>query len=148
MKKLFKRFRTKPAPQNTAEISKISKIIGPLIEDLAKEIYTEYNFELVNQPITYIVPAVWGASIEGKLSDSQQEIFQKITPVIEQIIVAFEFDQLKDSQLFAMGYLIRGLLISKITFMIEATINRELNQTKHEECHGGLLDRMETIGSA
>ena len=148
MKKILKHFRTKSSPENVAEIARISKTIGPLIENAVKEVFKDYSLELVNNPLTYIVPAVWGASVEGELSDSQKEIFLRINPVIESIIAVFEFKKLTQAQKFAMGYLIRGLLISKITFMVEATRNRHLDQDGRQECDGSLLNRMETIGTA
>jgi hypothetical protein len=148
MKKMFRYFRTKKAKTNSNEIPKITSVIGPLVENLAKEIFTGYSTHLVNRPLTYIVPGVWGASAEGELSVSQKEIFLKVSPVVEQIIAAFAFEKLNDPQKFALGYLIRGLLISKITFMIEASKNRALNPTKQSTCHNNLLHRMETIGSA
>ena len=44
--------------------------------------------------------------------------------VITDIIELLEFKDLNDSQEFAIGYLIRGLIISKITYLIEASKHR------------------------
>ncbi|MBF0497321.1 MAG: hypothetical protein HQK58_12230 [Deltaproteobacteria bacterium] len=134
---------------NEAEdILKISRAVGPLIEKTAIEIFTAYYQELLTEPVTYIVPAIWGASKEGQLTVSQRHISQKISPIIEEIISLFGFDGLTGAQKFALVYLVRGLLVSKIIYMIELVKNQR-GSRKNTEKSGNCLDPLaETIGSA
>ena len=77
-----------------------------------------YQTRLLTQPISYIVPAVWGAKKEGELEDTQKEINKQIIPVIKELFAALESKDLDAPQEYAIRFLIRGLIISKITFMI------------------------------
>ncbi|MBF0476100.1 MAG: hypothetical protein HQK59_09750 [Deltaproteobacteria bacterium] len=133
---------------NAEDILKISRAAGPLIEKTVIEIFTAYYHELLNEPVTYIVPAIWGASKEGRLTVSQQHISQKISPIVEEIINLFEFDGLTGAQKFALLYLVRGLFVSKIIYMIELVKNQRSSR-KNTEKEGSFFDPLaETIGSA
>ena len=98
--------------------------IKEIIDETTNAIFITYKEELLSEPITYIIPAVWGKIKQGKLTESQHEIFERIDSVITDIIELLEFKDLNDSQEFAIGYLIRGLIISKITYLIEASKHR------------------------
>jgi len=96
-----------------------------IIDNTANEIFLAYKKNLLLEPITYIIPAIWGEIKEGNLTSAQQEITAKIEPVISRIMHLFEFENLNKAQKFAVGYLIRGLIISKITTMIESLRNQK-----------------------
>ena len=72
------------------DVMKITKVIGPLIDKTANEIFMSYHARLISEPITYIVPAVWGAKKEGELEDTQKEMNRQFIPVIKEL-----FDSLK-----------------------------------------------------
>ena len=107
------------------DITDIAKEIRPLIDDLAGEIFKSHHAVLVSEPITYIVPAVWGAKKDGTLTRTQEEIHGKVNPVVREIYESFGFSGLTEPQEFAVLYLVRGLVISKITYMIEALKARQ-----------------------
>jgi len=109
---------------------RISRVIGPLIDKTAEEIFISYKTRLLSEPIIYIVPAVWGAKKEGELEDTQKEINIKVIPVINELFDALRIRDLSGAQEFAIGFIIRGLIISKITYMIEAVRNRGIRMTK------------------
>ncbi len=56
------------------DLMKISKVVGPLIDKTVNDIFVSYREKLVTGPITYIVPAVWGARKEGEPDRTQKEI--------------------------------------------------------------------------
>jgi hypothetical protein len=96
-----------------------------IIDDTANEIFLSHKKNLLSEPITYIIPAIWGEMKDGNLTSAQKEITEKIEPVISRLMRLFEFENLNKAQKFAVGYLIRGLIISKITYMIEALKNQK-----------------------
>ena len=100
--------------------------IKEIIDKTTNMIFISYKEKLLTEPITYIVPAVWGEIKDGKLTTIQREINKKIVPTINSIMDILELEDLHGAQGFAIGYLIRGLLISKIAYMIEAFKNQEV----------------------
>ena len=98
--------------------------IKEIIDDTTNEIFISHKAEFMLEEITYIVPAVWGKIKHGKLTDTQLEINGKINDVITDIIQMLDLKDLNNLQEFAFEYLIRGLIISKITYLIEASKHR------------------------
>ncbi|MBF0510405.1 MAG: hypothetical protein HQK57_15970 [Deltaproteobacteria bacterium] len=122
---LISKFFSKPFKKDEPEdVLSVSRVVGPLIDQLANSIFTTYSAELLAGPITYIVPAVWGATKEGELTAMQKEMNGKIAPVVDETIDSFGIRGMTGSQQFALGYLIRGLIISKIIYMIEVVRNQ------------------------
>ncbi len=85
---LFSRGKKKQGPE---DYQSISRILRPLIDGVSKEICNTCASELLIEPITYIVPAVWGVNKEGKLTDTQKEINRMIAPLITSTINQFDF---------------------------------------------------------
>ena len=130
LKKLF----TKEKPRKEEDIMTIANCIGPLLDGAVNEIFTNYRTELLSEPITYIVPAVWGAKRDGDLTPVQKEIHAWIMPVINKVFDSLQIKDLNSNQEFAIYFLIRGIVIAKITFMIEALLNR-INERDAEVQH-------------
>ena len=104
--------------------------IKEIIDNTTYRIFTCYQKELLSEPITYIIPAVWGKIKQDRLRESQKEINRTIDSMIADIINELEFDALKDVQRFAVEYFLKGLVISKITYLIEAFKNRPPDPVK------------------
>lgn len=143
--KLFSKTTNKEKPEDVMEIT---KVIGPLIEETASKIFASYNTELLAEPVTYIVPAVWGANKDGELTATQKEINQQVAPVIEKVFESLQLKGLSRSQEFSIRFLIRGLIISKILYMIEALKNRAGNKVISCEQKTNTLDAIEPLGTA
>ena len=103
-----------------------------IIDKTTNVIFITYKEELLSEPITYILPAAWGRIKDGELSSTQKEIYGIIESMIIDIMERLEIDGLNDTQGFTIGYLIRGLLISKIIYLVEASRNR----SKEDLCKG------------
>ncbi len=125
---------------------KIARDIGPQIDSLVNEVFSRYSQELLAQPITYIVAAVWGAGKDGDLTDIQREIHGTIAPVIERIVHSFHMDSDKSAEKYAIGYLARGLIIARITYMIEAVKNYYIKNHPYMKYKD--YDIHKTIGNA
>jgi len=122
--------KKKKAPEDLTEIS---KIIAPLIDKTANDIFMSHCNELLEKPITYI--------IQAKIND-------KIAPVMERILRLFEFKNSSGEQEFAFEYLLRGLFVSKITFMIELKKNLELKAITAAKAGNDILSQARPIGNA
>ena len=105
---------------NTDESSSILKI-KEIIDETTDTIFSLHKKDLLNSPITYIIPAVWGRIGNGDLNPKQKNIFLSIESMVSDVIEIMEFDDLTDSQRFSIEYLIRGLVISKITYLIASS---------------------------
>ena len=95
-----------------------------IIDKTTSMIFNSYKKELLSEPITYIISAVWGKIKQGTLTANQEEIYETISSMVENIMGILELDELNEAQIFAIEYFIRGLVISKITYLIEAFKNR------------------------
>ena len=143
--KLVSRCVKKEGPEDPM---KIAKIIGPLIDKTAHDIFVSYSKKLVTEPITYIVPAVWGAKKNGELTISQKEMHKKIAPNINEIMVSLELGEISEAKKFAIGFIIRGYIISKITYMIEMVKNRGIKSIASENEEEDILGQIEPLGNA
>jgi hypothetical protein len=148
MKILKKIFQNNDKQEKPEELSMIAREIGPLIFQIADDIFRSYSVELLASPIDYIVPAVWGAKKDGELTSFQKEINQKILLAVKEITQVFEFRELSNAQAFAIGYLIRELFISKIVFMTELLKHQSVIEYGSEPVADNILNHMEPIGTA
>ena len=126
----------------------IADIIGPLIEKSVWDIFVSYRAELLAEDITFVIPAIWGAKKDGELTAVQKAINVEIVPVIERIFASLDIRGLDSSQDFALNYLIRGLIIAKVTYMIEAFRSRLKDRTLDEQGLKDALLRFKPLGSA
>ncbi|MBN2125029.1 MAG: hypothetical protein JW821_12095, partial [Deltaproteobacteria bacterium] len=135
----------KDTPEDMIEMA---RAIGSLIDETAIEVFIDYRTKLMGKPITYIVPAVWGVEMDGGLDGIQSDMTRRVGPVVDDIFRRLRIANLTESQAFAIGYLIRGLIVSKVTYMIEAF--RNLTET-HPAGGGippGVFEDMEPVGTA
>jgi len=82
-------------------------------------LFTSYKTELLSEPVTYIISAVWGKKEHGNLTADQKEIHANISVIIDDIIEILGIELVNDAQRFGIEYLIRGLIISKVTYLFE-----------------------------
>jgi hypothetical protein len=111
---------------NSDDSSSILRI-KQIIDETTDTIFSIHKKDLLVNPITYIVPAVWGRVKKGDLNPKQKNIFLSIETMVRNVIEIMEFDELTDSQRFSIEYLIRGLVISKITYLIASSKTNEQN---------------------
>ena len=89
--KLIKRlFEKRQEPETQAGITEMARAIGPLLDRAANDVFLEHRNILLSEPITYIVPAVWGAAKNGDLTPEQHEINRKLLPVIHEVFEILE----------------------------------------------------------
>ena len=132
--KILKDFLAKMKPRKQyIDIMQIADIIGPMIEKAVWDIFVGYRVELLSEDITFVIPAIWGAKKDGELTSTQKAINGQIVPVIKRIFELLDIKDMDSSQEFALNYLIRGLIIAKITYMIEAFRSRLKDKTLDEQ---------------
>ena len=105
---------------NSDDSTSILKI-KEIIDETTDTIFSLHRNDLLNNPITYIIPAVWGRIGKGDLNPKQNNINLSIESMVRNVFEIMEFDDLTDSQRFSIEYLIRGLVISKITYLIASS---------------------------
>lgn len=137
----------KKRPQNGQESlnpTVLAAQISPLLDELNHQIFLEHQACLMRESIDYVVPAVWGAKKDGRLTPEQQEMHQKILPFIRRILGVIGLEDLDESQRFAVDFLLRGLIINRMTYTIAIAHNRGLHGSQGTE----LLESLETVGTA
>ena len=94
--------------------------IEHMINHATWEVFRTFHESLLRMPSTYIVPAVWGEDT-GKeaLDETQAAIHRILTPVLDRMIGMFEKRSLEDRDRLSLEYLIRGLLVHRILYMVE-----------------------------
>jgi hypothetical protein len=130
------------------EILRITRAIAPLLDDLTNTLFRDYNPHLLTQPLDYIVPAVWGAKLDGTLDDTQQAIHARVKPVVEQVFRTLELTNTRDAQDYAILYLIRGYIISRIIFSIAELRHQIMQRMAHPTPENQAIGRMDPIGNA
>jgi hypothetical protein len=132
--KILKEFLAKiRSREQHKDIMQIADIIGPMIEKAVWDIFVSYRTELLAEDITFVIPAIWGAKKDGELTTVQKTINGQIVPVIKRIFELLDIRDLDSSQDFALNCLIRGLIIAKITYMIEAFRSRLKDRSVDEQ---------------
>ena len=142
-KTLIKEYQAK----SSKNLASVANMIGRRLNRLAIDIFKSYRQILMDKPITYIVPAVWGIIQGGELDDTQRKMNSTISPALEDIIKFFKHHELSMEQEFAIRYLVNGYFISKIVYMIELCRNRRM-KTDPNLNHEILLEGLEPIGHA
>ncbi|MBI5846247.1 MAG: hypothetical protein HZB23_16445 [Deltaproteobacteria bacterium] len=112
--------------------------MGDRIDRLAHEIFVTHRSVLFFEHATYIVPAVWGAKKEGGLTAVQKDINSRVEPVVRELMMDLGLEDPSDEQKFAVEFMLRGLLITKITYMLElgknmglAPVDKNQKEKKH-----------------
>jgi hypothetical protein len=147
--KILKEFLTKiRSRKQDRDIMQIADIIGPMIEKAVWDIFVGYRVELLSEDITFVIPAIWGAKKDGELTATQKAINEQIAPVIRRIFELLDIRDLDSAQEFALNYLVRGLIVSKITYMIEAFRSRLKDRSLDEQGLGEALLRFKPQGNA
>ncbi len=126
----------------------IADIIGPMIEKAVWDIFVSYRVELLSEEITFVIPAIWGAKKDGELTATQKAINEQISPVISRIFELLDIRDLDSSQEFALNYIVRGLIVSKITYMIEAFRSKLKDRTLDEQSLKDALLHFKPHGNA
>ncbi len=131
----------------TEDVVAFARTIERHIDETSLDIFRKYKTTLLANPNVYIVPAVWGAMKEGELTEEQRDIHARVSPVIREVLSLLFHESLTPPQEFSLAYLVRGLFISKIIYMVEFYKNLSGNQANMDEPHHDLKN-VEPLGHA
>ncbi|MCB2184930.1 MAG: hypothetical protein KQJ78_08010 [Deltaproteobacteria bacterium] len=137
-----------PPEQPDDELLSLARRIDPVVEDLVRRLVHDYREHLLAQELTYIIPAVWGARKEGPLDEVQREMHREVTQVLDQVLTLLDLDYARPAQAYAVGYLVRSLIIAKASFLLEYTKGILLRELLREGSEEVSLKDMEPLGSA
>jgi hypothetical protein len=143
--RFFSRFKK---ADKSDDLLEIASLIGPIIDKLVVDLLKSYCRQLLSKPITYIVPAVWGATKDGGLDATQRQMHDEISPVVEQVQSLLDLRDLRGSQAFAIGFLIRGLIISKVTHLVEISKGRVDHGMEVDEYSNEYMMNVKPLGTA
>jgi hypothetical protein len=132
IKRIFNLPPLKRPQREQEDLLSIAQGMEAIIDNLVNRIFAEHQTTLLTEDITFIVPAVWGTSKNGRLSPPQEAIHTNIVPALRKALNILDLSHLRPAQEFALGYIIRSLIVSKIVYMIEAS-KRRLTEKQVEE---------------
>jgi len=137
MMKFFRALFGGSGKKEPVDITKRAKQVNAVIDASVNDVVKRYLPILLKEPITYIVFAVWGADKNGNITETQREIHQRIEPVVARAADILDLAELTPDRRYAVEFLVRGLIISKSTYMIELARsriqkNREPEQTPEQ----------------
>jgi hypothetical protein len=144
----IKSFPDSEYKQQENDRTAIADAIGVLIEKTTWEIFLRYRNELLAEEITYIVPAICGAEKNNELTSLQKEIHDRISPKLQEIFGKLGIDEFADSRSFAIRYIIRYTMITKIIYIIESFRNKFHTHSLNEQNKMILLKELAPYGQA
>jgi hypothetical protein len=126
----------------------IIRNVNALIERVAACIFKSHAQDLVNEDVSYIIYATWGAKERGQLTETQKIIHNKIDPEVRAIYDSLRLESIADPQSMAIYSLIRGFVIFKILFMVEHLRNQLGNyRSSEKDAVQEVLHHIRTIGN-
>jgi hypothetical protein len=149
LNRFFLRDNKRRSSELPEDIMRVPRIVETLLNKAALDIIDSFRGKLLLEPINYVVPAIWGVTEKGKIDKVQKEIHRQVTPLIHEILDSLDLEFQNSSQKFTVDYLVKGLIIAKITYMIEALknqMNENLSCGNPEEEDS--LAKIEPIGRA
>lgn len=146
--KWFKKKKPPPEPKYDSDISIIAKEITPIIESVAQDIFHHHMDFLLTRPSSYIVPVVWASEETIGMDPIAQDIYRRIEPAMESVFRALDLEHPNSSQLYGISYLVRGMIISKVAFMVEAFKNMTTSIERNALATLYNLKETQTIGTA
>jgi hypothetical protein len=144
--RFFSRFKKKA--DESDDLIEIVGRAGHIIDKLVMDLLANYYKQLLLEPPTYIIPAVWGATKDGSLDATQRQMHALVLPVVEQIQSLLDLHDLRASQSFAIGFLIRGYIISRVTHMVEVFKGRVNSPAKADEYPYEYMMNVKPLGTA
>ena len=96
-----------------------SKRVAVLINQVSMEIFRHYKEDLLAGGDDWIIPAVWGASLDGGLTPVQMEIHDFLESGLADVFALMDIKADTRDQKFSLEYVIRDLVATKVTCMLE-----------------------------
>ena len=121
MKCLSKLFRRGNPETSSPDDSHIIYEIMEQVDEAIKKTFDCNAVELLNEPITNIVPAVWCVPTnQNQLNSTQRQIHYTIYPMILKIHNAIKTGKLAGAKDLTVDYLIKKLAIIELAFMVQS----------------------------
>ncbi len=98
---------------------RLTRIFEDILQHTCMDIFAAYRSVFLTESIAYTVAAIWGSQKWEKITTTQLEINSRVNPAVEQMQLALDSEKLDQEQAFVREYMIRGIIITKILYMIE-----------------------------
>jgi hypothetical protein len=129
MKTLSKLFRSRNTEDTTLDMRIIELI--KQVDEAAKKVLTSNAIEVLNEPITNVIEAVWGVQTDkSQPTSAQRRIDSIIRPMIRKIHDDLETEDMTEVKNYIIDELIKRLAIWEILCTIQCY---KLNMTRFEQ---------------
>lgn len=144
---LQKLFARRKKETQSEDWRKTTKTISLLIQEETFDIFHSRAISFIEEPVNYLIPAVWGIKKDGELTPEQQEIGNRVQILTEKVIAALDVKDLNSSQRFAVGFLVRELIIARLLLFIQIFRGQLLAETGGQE-EANILRHLDVWGAA
>ena len=151
MKHLWSRFFGKSKCESPIDENPMNfaRPVWEVIEEAVNNVAVNYKTDLLSEPISYIVWAIWGQAENGEMDNVQESIFNCVQPAVVKAVSLLQIDGLKPHQSFAIEFVIRGLIISRIGYAMERLKSHmQGEKTKFGEKENDYLRQITPAGTA
>ncbi|MFZ5570279.1 MAG: hypothetical protein ACOZF0_07735 [Thermodesulfobacteriota bacterium] len=140
--------KRKKTPEYPDEMSDIARRIAPVIDRMVSDLFRNYLDFLMTRPPGYIVTAVWANEDSVEMDPVTREISHMVGPTLQTVFSVLDMKKPSRSQVFGISYLVRGLIISKVAFVLEALRNLPMNIRPNDGESAHDLRNMRPMGAA
>jgi hypothetical protein len=120
-----------------------------MVDRTAVEVFGEFREVFLLAPPSYVVSAVWGVQGSGEITETQQRIHDRVRPAVQESMEPLLTEGLEPAQQFAIDFMLRGLIITKIIYMIEIARRQiEVDGTPEKGTEESSLASLEPLGTA
>ena len=117
-------FKRKESTGRNPEIARVCTTLASTLNRKALEILLSHMEELLVAPKDYIVCAIWGVESGRELDRVQKIIHEQILPAITETMETLKFPGMTPVQEFALSFLVKDVLVSKVLFLTETAKNQ------------------------
>ncbi|MFH2064651.1 MAG: hypothetical protein ABIK15_05595 [Pseudomonadota bacterium] len=107
----------KKAP-DTNPFTQITKQLRAMISSTAVEVSQTFFQHLAAQESAYLAHAVWGGTENYVLDNTQLAIHLRMGNLKKEIMRIIDLENFSEVQGFAIGFLVKEMMINKITLLI------------------------------
>ncbi len=139
-----------PGAEGAGEKIPLTGSIGYDVDRLAMNVFAAFRSVLLEEPPTFIIPAIWGTEGKEELTKVQAEIYAMIDPVIARILLSppLHMDNRDESRESTTRYLVRYMLLNKLLYMTELFRNLSAKEAGIGTGTTQNLDTLIPMGSA
>ena len=148
---LLEKLRVRRPQAAPPEIPPLSfKDIEYRMNTTALSLFERHRSKLLNNPPLYLVPAVWGETVETSsgLDAVQKDMHRVLASLLDELKDRFSQSSLDPHGSSGIEYLLKGLILYKMAYIVQCYVNCKCSGEVMSPGKNHLLESMEPMGQA